>query len=144
MGGAPLPRPDEVLPHRPPFLFVDEVTALEPGVSATGCWRLTGDETFFTGHFPGRPTLPGVLMVEALAQLGAIAVLTDDRYADKLPLFGGIDKARFRRQVNPGDTLDLHIEMTRLAARAGKGTGRATVGGELACEADLLFVVVDA
>jgi len=83
-------------------------------------------------------------MVEALAQLGAIAVLTDTRYATKLPLFGGIDKARFRRQVNPGDTLDLHIEMTRLAARAGKGTGRATVGGELACEADLLFVVVDA
>jgi 3-hydroxyacyl-[acyl-carrier-protein] dehydratase len=139
-----LPRPDEVLPHRPPFLLLDEVTALEPGVAAEGCWHLTGDEEFFAGHFPGRPTLPGVLMVEALAQLGAVAVLTDERFAGKLPLFGGIDRARFRRQVSPGDRLDLRIEMTKLAARAGKGSGRATVGGELACEADLLFVVVDA
>jgi 3-hydroxyacyl-[acyl-carrier-protein] dehydratase len=139
-----LPRPEDVLPHRPPFLLLDEVTALEPGVAAEGCWHLTGEETFFAGHFPGRPTLPGVLMVEALAQLGAVAVLTDDRFAGKLPLFGGIDRARFRRQVSPGDRLDLRIEMTRLAARAGKGSGRATVGGELACEADLLFVVVDA
>jgi 3-hydroxyacyl-[acyl-carrier-protein] dehydratase len=139
-----LPRPADVLPHRPPFLFLDEITALEPGGSAEGCWLLTGEEAFFAGHFPGRPTLPGVLMVEALAQLGAVAVLTDERFAGKLPLFGGIDRARFRRQVSPGDRLDLHIEMTRLAARAGKGTGRATVGGELACEADLLFVVVAA
>src|SRR5690606_14252403 len=105
---------------------------------------LTGDEPFFAGHFPGRPTLPGVLMVEAIAQLGAVAVLRDPRFAGRLPLFGGVDRARFRRQVSPGDRLDLAIEMTRLGARAGKGTGRATVGGELACEADLLFVVVDA
>jgi 3-hydroxyacyl-[acyl-carrier-protein] dehydratase len=138
-----LPRPDEVLPHRPPFLLLDEIVALEPGVAAEGHWHLTGDESFFAGHFPGRPTLPGVLMVESLAQLGAVAVLTDERFTGKLPLFGGIDRARFRRQVSPGDTLQLRIEMTKLSARAGKGTGRATVDGELACEAELLFVVVD-
>lgn len=139
-----LPRPDEVLPHRPPFLLVDEITALEPGASATGHWTLTGDEAFFTGHFPGRPTLPGVLIVEALAQVGAYAVLRDERYAGKLPLFGGIDGVRFRRQVVPGERLELSVEMTKLSARAGKGHGVATVGGERACEADILFVIADA
>ena len=100
-----LPKPVEVLPHRSPFLFVDEIRAIVPGESAVGIWRLTGDEAFFAGHFPGRPTLPGVLICEAIAQVGALAVLTDERYAGKLVLFGGLDKARFRRQVVPGDTL---------------------------------------
>ena len=139
-----LPDPASVLPHRPPFLFVDEVIALEPGVSGTGRWHLTGDEWFFAGHLPGRPTLPGVLMCEAIAQMGAIAVLVDDRFAGKLPLFGGLDGARFRRQVGPGDTLELHVELGRMSARAGKGTGRALLGGEVACECDLMFVLVDA
>jgi 3-hydroxyacyl-[acyl-carrier-protein] dehydratase len=139
-----LPRPDAVLPHRPPFLLLDEIVAVEPGVSAAGRWRLTGEEWFFSGHFPGRPTLPGVLMVESVAQLGAVAVLLDPRYAGKLPLFGGIDSARFRRQVVPGDVLELEVEMGRLSARAGRGKGRASVGGQTACETDLLFVIADA
>jgi 3-hydroxyacyl-[acyl-carrier-protein] dehydratase len=136
-------RPEDVLPHRPPFLLLTEVDDVVPGERATGRWHLTGEEDFFAGHFPGRPTLPGVLMVESLAQLGAVAVLTDERFATKLPLFGGIDGARFRRQVVPGDTLELEVTLGRLSARAGKGSGRATVGGELACEADLLFVLAD-
>ncbi|MCU1394551.1 MAG: fabZ [Ilumatobacteraceae bacterium] len=139
-----LPRPQDVIAHRSPFLFVDELTALEPGVSATGRWHLTGDEFFFAGHFPGRPTLPGVLMCEAIAQVGAIALLTDARFTGKLPLFGGLDGARFRRQVVPGDTLDLTVELGRMSARAGKGSGKALLDGKVACECDLMFVLVDA
>lgn len=137
-------RAEDYLPHRPPFLFVDDLVSVEPGQSAVGRWRLTGDEAFFAGHFPGRPTLPGVLMVEALAQLGGVAVLADPAFTGKLPLFGGIERARFRRQVLPGETLDLEVGLGRMSARAGKGTGRASVGGVTACEAVMLFVLVDA
>ena len=136
-------RAEDYLPHRDPFLFVSELRSVEPGQSASGSWRLTGDEAFFAGHFPGRPTLPGVLMVEALAQLGGVAVLADPRFAGKLPLFGGIERARFRRQVVPGDLLELEVTLGRMSARAGKGSGRATVGGQEACRAELLFVLVD-
>jgi 3-hydroxyacyl-[acyl-carrier-protein] dehydratase len=138
-----MPRPADVLPHRPPFLFVTAVTAVDPGASAHGYWDLSEGDAFFAGHFPGRPTLPGVLMVESLAQLGGIAVLLDPRYAGKLPLFGGIERARFRRQVAPGERLELSVTMDRLSSRAGKGHGSASVGGQTACEAELLFVIVD-
>lgn len=138
------PRPIEVLPHRAPFLFVDEITAVEPGVSASGRWHLTGDEWFFAGHFPGRPTLPGVLMCEAIAQMGAIAVLVGGHHEGKIPLFGGLDSARFRQQVQPGDTLELEVQLGRMSARAGKGSGKALLNGKTACECDLMFVLVDA
>ncbi len=140
-GESQLPQPAAVLPHRPPFLFVDEVTAIDPGRSASGLWRLTGEEPFFAGHFPGRPTLPGVLMVEAMAQLGGIALLSEPRFSGCVPLFGGIDKARFRRQVTPGDTLEMTVELDQLGSTAGKGHGTATVGGKIAATASMLFVM---
>ena len=142
-GGLDLPDPAAILPHRPPFLFVDEVVELVPGERVLARWHLTGDEWFFPGHFPGRPTLPGVLMCEAVAQAGALAVLTDKRDAGKLPLFGGLDRARFRRQVGPGDTLDLEVVLDRMSGRAGKGAGRALLDGKAACECQLMFVLVD-
>ena len=135
--------PGEILPHRDPFAFITAIDEVVPGESARCRWELTGDEDFFAGHFPGRPTLPGVLMLEALAQTGAVAALQDERFAGKLLLFGGVDKARFRRQVVPGDTLTLEVTMGRMSARAGRGHGVASVGDGKACEADLLFIVAD-
>ena len=123
--------------------MVDELIELVPGERVVGRWRITGEEWFLPGHFPGRPTVPGVLMVESLAQVGACALLADERFADKLPLFGGADKVKFRRQVVPGDTLELTVEMGRLGSRAGKGTGKATADGETAAQLELMFVLVD-
>ena len=138
------PKPADLLAHRPPFLFCDEITELEPGVSCTAIWRLTGDAAFFAGHFPSRPTLPGVLIVEALAQTAGLAALSDEHFEGKLPLFGGIDKARFRRQVIPGDTLTLEANLGRMSKMAGKATGVASVDGEIACQVEMMFVIADA
>jgi 3-hydroxyacyl-[acyl-carrier-protein] dehydratase len=135
--------PSDWLPHRPPFLLLDEMVSIEPGVRASALWTLTGDEWFFPGHFPGRPTTPGVLLLESLAQCGGVAVLADPKYTGRLPLFGGVEHARFRRQVVPGDTVVLECEMTQLSARGGKGHGRASVDGKVAAEADLLFILAD-
>lgn len=136
--------PSDWLPHRAPFLLLDVMVSIEPGVSARGLWTLRGDEWFFAGHFPGRPTTPGVLLLESIAQCGAVAVLADPQYTGRLPLFGGVEHARFRLQVVPGDTVALECEMTQLSARGGKGHGRATVEGRVAAETDLLFIFAPA
>ena len=130
-----------LLPHRPPFLFVDEVDDCEPAVAIRARYRVTGDEAFLAGHFPGNPIFPGVLQLEALAQAGAIAVLADSRYSDKLPLFGGVEDVRFRRLVKPGDVLELAVEIERLSARGGWGSAVATVDGAETCRARLLFAL---
>jgi 3-hydroxyacyl-[acyl-carrier-protein] dehydratase len=133
-----------LLPHRPPFRFVDGVDAIEAGTSIRARYRVTGDEPFLAGHFPGNPVFPGVLQLEALAQAGGIAVLADPRYADRLPLFGGVEETRFRRIVRPGDELVLDVTMERLSARGGWGRGVATVEGEECCRARLLFALAPA
>jgi len=130
-----------LLPHRPPFLFVDAVDALEPGESARARYRVKGDEPFLAGHFPGNPIFPGVIQLEALAQAGAIALLSDPRYAGTLPLFGGVEDVRFRRMVVPGDELVLDVTLERLSSRGGWGRGLATVNGDKTCEARLFFAI---
>jgi 3-hydroxyacyl-[acyl-carrier-protein] dehydratase len=137
------PQPVTILPHRDPFLFITEITDLQKSESAEAIWALDGSEDFFQGHFPGRPTLPGVLMCESIAQLGAYVVLQDKRFKDKLPLFGGLENARFRQQVIPGDTLKLRVEVLRLSSRGGKAYGEASVNGKIACSTELMFVAVD-
>ncbi|MBP1466852.1 3-hydroxyacyl-ACP dehydratase FabZ [Candidatus Chloroploca sp. M-50] len=130
-----------ILPHRYPFLLLDRVIELEAGVRAVGEKLVTVNEPQFQGHFPDNPVMPGVLIVEALAQTGALAVMSLPAYADKLVLFAGIDDCRFKRVVRPGDHLRLEVTLDKLRRGIGKGRGRATVNGELACEAGLLFAV---
>jgi 3-hydroxyacyl-[acyl-carrier-protein] dehydratase len=136
--------PVGLLPHRPPFRFVDAVDELVPGQRVLARYRVTGDEAFLAGHFPGNPILPGVIQLEALAQAGAVALLSDERYAGSLPLFGGVEDVRWRRLVRPGDELQLEVVMDRLSARGGWGQGTATVGGKAACKARLFFILAPA
>lgn len=133
----------ELIPHRYPFLLVDRIEELEPGVRAVGIKNVTQNEPFFQGHFPDYPVMPGVLIVEAMAQVGAVGVMVNEEYRNKLALFAGIDGVRFRRQVMPGDTLRMEVEISRLKGRIGRGRGRATVDGEKACEAELMFAFAE-
>jgi len=132
---------EEILPHRDPFLLLDEVTELEPGVRVVARKRVQDDEWYLAGHFPGRPIMPGVLMVEALAQTGAVAVLSEEENRGKLALFAGIDDVRFKRIVTPGDELELVCELERVRGPIGRGKARATVDGELAVRGTLTFAV---
>ncbi|NLW24778.1 MAG: 3-hydroxyacyl-ACP dehydratase FabZ [Clostridia bacterium] len=132
-----------ILPHRYPFLLVDRIIELEPGKRVVGLKNVTANEEYFNGHFPGYPVMPGVLIIEALAQTGAVGVLSMDEYKGKLVLFAGIDKVKFRRQVVPGDQLRLEVEVTKLRGRVGKCQAKAFVGEELAVEGELMFAVAD-
>jgi 3-hydroxyacyl-[acyl-carrier-protein] dehydratase len=129
----------ELIPHRYPFLLVDRIEEIEPGVRAVGVKNVSQNEPFFEGHFPDYPVMPGVLIVEAMAQVGAVGVMALEEYRKKLALFAGIDGVRFRRQIIPGDVLTMEVEILRLKGRVGRGKGAARVGSERVCEAELMF-----
>ena len=130
-----------VLPHRPPFLLIDRIEELEPRQKIVALKNVTMNEPFFTGHFPGHPVMPGVLIIEAMAQAGAYAVLSQEEFKGKIAFLGGVDKAKFRRQVVPGDTLRLEVEIIKLKRNAGIGKGTAYVDGKKACEAEITFLI---
>ena len=134
---------EEILPHRDPFLLLDEVVELEPGVRVVARKQVRDDEWYLAGHFPGRPIMPGVLIVEAMAQTGAVAVLADEANRGKLALFAGIDDVRFKRIVVPGDEIELTCELERVRGPVGRGKATATVDGELAARGTLMFAVTD-
>ena len=131
----------EILPHRPPFLLVDKITACEPGQWAEGIKNVTMNEPYFVGHFPGKPIMPGVLILEALAQTGAVAILSVPENRGKIAFFGGIKNARFKRQVVPGDVLELSCELTAQRGSVGFGKAVAKVDGKIAAQAELTFAV---
>jgi 3-hydroxyacyl-[acyl-carrier-protein] dehydratase len=132
---------EEILPHREPFLLIDEVIELRPGEGAVARKTVQEHEWYLRGHFPGRPVMPGVLIVEALAQTGAVAVLSEEENRGRLALFAGIDECRFKRMVEPGDVLELRCELDRVRGPIGRGKAEARVGGQLACRALLTFAV---
>jgi 3-hydroxyacyl-[acyl-carrier-protein] dehydratase len=132
---------ESLIPHRPPFLLVDEILELEPGKRVVGRREIRADDWWFPGHFPERPVMPGVLTIEAIAQAGAVAVLAHDDYAGKIPFFAGIDDCRFKRIVEPGDELELECEFLRVRGPIAKGQGSASVGGDIAAEAKLTVFV---
>jgi 3-hydroxyacyl-[acyl-carrier-protein] dehydratase len=132
-----------ILPHRPPFLFVDRILDYEPGKWARGIKCVSVAEPHFQGHFPQKHVMPGVLILEALAQVGAIAVLCEPENEGKIAFFGGVRKCRFKQQVVPGDTLELYCELTDRRGSVGFGQAKATVGGKVACSAELTFVIED-
>lgn len=132
-----------VLPHRYPFLLVDKITGLDPGRKAAGIKNVTINEPYFQGHFPGEPVMPGVLIVEALAQVGAVAVLSMPENKDKLALFTGINNFRFKQMVRPGDQLELAVIMTGLRRNIGKGEAEAKVGGKTVASGELWFALID-
>lgn len=132
-----------ILPHRYPFLLVDRILELEEGKRAVGIKNVTANEQFFSGHFPEYPVMPGVLIVEALAQVGGVAMLVKPENKGKLGFFAGIDKCRFKKQVKPGDQLKLDVEIIRAKGVMVKGKGIATVDGELVCEAEIMFAIGD-
>ncbi len=131
----------EIIPHRYPFLLVDRIVELEEGKRAIGLKNVTANEEFFNGHFPEFPVMPGVLIVEALAQVGAVAALSLEQNKGRLALFAGIDHCRFKKQVVPGDTLRLEVELVKMRGPIGKGKGVATVDGQVACEVELTFAL---
>lgn len=130
-----------IIPHRWPFLLVDKVVELEEGARAVGIKQVSAGEIYFQGHFPGHPVMPAVLIVEALAQVGAVALLSAPAHKGKLALFAGIDSFRFRKPVLPGDTLRLEVVLTRMRGDFGKGQGRAEVDGQLVAEGELSFML---
>ncbi len=132
-----------LIPHRYPFLLVDRILEVEPGVMARGYKNVSVNEPFFQGHFPNRPLMPGVLMVEALAQVGAVALMSLEENAGKLAVFAGIDEVRFKRQVVPGDRLDLQVTITKMRRGIGKGEAIASVDGEVAAKGILMFALTD-
>jgi 3-hydroxyacyl-[acyl-carrier-protein] dehydratase len=132
---------EEILPHRDPFLLIDEVVELEPGARVVARKRVREDEWYLRGHFPGRPVMPGVLIVEAMAQTGAVAVLAEEENRGRIALFAGIDDTRFKRIVEPGDELELECTLEQVRGPIGKGKARATVDGQLAARGTLTFAV---
>lgn len=131
----------EILPHRHPFLLIDTIEELEPGVRAVGRKNVTFNEPYFAGHFPGNPVMPGVLILEALAQTGAVAILSLPEHRGKTAYFAGIDKAKFKQMVRPGDTLELETTIIRSEGPVGVGEAIATVNGKLAAKAELTFAL---